>query len=57
MDFSATITAVGFLVAAAVADYRAVRDELTKRKAGLFTALGAAFTAFAALYVDRLIVT
>lgn len=56
MDISATVTAVGLLVAAVVADYKAITLELRKRTAGVFTVLGAAFTAFAALYVDKLVI-
>jgi len=56
MDLSLTVTALGFLAAAVVADYKAVRDELSKRTAGLFTVLGAMATAFFALYVDRIVV-
>lgn len=56
MDFSTAGTAFFMLVAAAVADYRAVTEELVKKTAKLYTVLGAAFTSLAFLYVDRIVI-
>lgn len=57
MDFSATVTAVGLLIAAAVADYKAFTEELFKKgSAKVYTVLGAAFTALFAFYADKIVV-
>lgn len=56
MDLSTAGTAFFMLVAAAVADYRAVTEELVKKTAKLYTVLGAAFTSLAFLYVDRIVI-
>jgi len=57
MDISATITAVGLLIAAAVADYKAVTEELFKKASSkVYTILGAGFTALFAFYAEKIVV-
>lgn len=56
LDFGSTVTVIGLLIAAVVADFRAVKDELLNKTAGLFVVLGAAFTALFAVYADKIIV-